>query len=101
MILLILLINQYLTHLRLYGVLLLICYHLVLFYYWRYGLWIDTSQYMVLAPYPQTLRDFGAFNYQLLKDGEVWRLITAAFLHSDLLQIIMSSISILFFVTQL
>ena len=62
---------------------------------------IDTSQDMVLAPYPQTLRDFGAFNYQLLKDGEVWRLITAAFLHSDLLQIVMSSISILFFVTQL
>jgi membrane associated rhomboid family serine protease len=42
---------------------------------------IDTTKYMVLAPWPQTLRDFGAFNYQLLKDGEVWRLITAAFLH--------------------
>ena len=42
---------------------------------------IDTTKYMVLAPWPQTLRDVGAFNYQLLKDGEVWRLITAAFLH--------------------
>jgi membrane associated rhomboid family serine protease len=56
---------------------------------------------MVLAPTQQTLRKFGACNYQLLKDGEVWRLIAAAFLHFDLLQILMSTISILFFVTQL
>ncbi len=62
---------------------------------------IDTGYYMVLAPTQQTLRKFGAFNYQLLKDGEVWRLIAAAFLHFDLLQIVMSTISILFFVTQL
>lgn len=54
-----------------------------------------------MAPTSQTLRQFGAFNYQLLKDGQVWRLIVAAFLHQDLLQITMSTISILFFVTQL
>jgi len=62
---------------------------------------IDTGYYEILAPSLESLRKYGAFNYQLLHDGEVWRLIAAIFLNGDILQIIMSSFYVLFLLPQL
>ena len=61
---------------------------------------IDTST-GVLTVDIQVLIDFGAMKRDLLENGEIWRLITAAFLHIDLLHITMNSLSILFFMTRL
>ena len=46
------------------------------------------------------LIDFGAAKGNLVKGGEVYRLITASFLHVNLLHITMNSISILLFVSR-
>lgn len=62
---------------------------------------IDTGYYEILAPSLESLRKYGAFNYQLLHDGEVWRLIAAIFLNGDILQIVMSSFYVLFLLPQL
>lgn len=61
---------------------------------------IDTSK-GILTINVQVLIDFGAIKSDLVQQGEVWRLITAAFLHIDLLHITMNTLSILFFVTRL
>ena len=55
----------------------------------------------VLTVLPETLRDFGAMNSELFREGQVWRLITASILHVDLLHITMNTLSILFFLTRL
>lgn len=65
------------------------------------GIDVNSKTYSVLAPFPATLQQFGAINPSLIRDGQVWRLLTAAFLHIDLLHITMNSISILFFMSRL
>lgn len=65
---------------------------------------IDSStgrQIRVLGPTYETLRKYGAVERQLIKDGEVWRLITAGFLHADLMHISMNTLSILFLLTRI
>jgi rhomboid protease GluP len=46
------------------------------------------------------LIDYGAAEGVLIQQGEVYRLITASFLHVDLMHIIMNSISLLFLCTR-
>ena len=48
----------------------------------------------------QVLIDFGAALGTLIKEGQVYRLITATFLHVNLMHIIMNSISLLIFATR-
>lgn len=36
-----------------------------------------------------------------MHEGQIWRLVTAAFLHADLLHITMNTISMLFFLSRL
>lgn len=62
---------------------------------------IDTSNFLVLAPKVTTLLNFGGMYADKLRQGQVWRLVTAAFLHADLLHITMNSISMLFFMSRL
>ena len=58
-------------------------------------------EYGVLPPTVTTLRKYGAISYQLVKDGEIWRLITAGFLHINLPHIVMNTVSLLFLLTRL
>jgi membrane associated rhomboid family serine protease len=46
------------------------------------------------------LIDFGAAVGSLVKEGAIYRLVTATFLHANLLHIVMNSISLLIFVTR-
>ena len=62
---------------------------------------IDYDKEEVLTIDIQVLIKFGAMKRDLLENGEVWRLLTAAVLHINLLHITMNSLSILFFMTRL
>lgn len=62
---------------------------------------MDSGSAKVLAPYPETLDNFGANNPIKLKHGQLWRLVTPALLHADILHIVMNSISMLFFMSRL
>jgi len=64
---------------------------------------IDTSKNAsgVLAILPTVMLDFGAMFGPYIKSGEVYRIITAAFLHWNLLHIFSNSIFIIFFMTRL
>lgn len=48
----------------------------------------------------QVLIDFGGALGELVQSGQVYRLLTASFLHVDLMHIIMNSISLLFLCTR-
>ncbi len=61
---------------------------------------ISTEHHEVLEVPVGILINYGAAVGSLVKDGEVYRLITATFLHVNLLHIVMNSISILIFVTR-
>ena len=61
---------------------------------------ITKANYEVLEVQTAVLIDFGAALGTLVKGGEVWRLITASFLHVTLLHIVMNSISLLIFLTR-
>ncbi len=54
----------------------------------------------VLEVQNSVLVDFGAARGDLVKSGQVYRLITASFLHITLLHILMNSISLLIFLTR-
>jgi membrane associated rhomboid family serine protease len=43
----------------------------------------------------------GAVEPTMVSEGQVWRLLTAAFLHNDLTHIVMNTLSALFFLTRL
>ena len=61
---------------------------------------ISEQNHQVLEVSHDVLINFGAAQGYLIKDGEVYRLITAAFLHANLLHIVMNSISMLIFLTR-
>lgn len=54
----------------------------------------------VLKVKTSVLEDFGAAEGGLIKDGQIYRLVTACFLHANLLHILMNSISMLIFFTR-
>lgn len=47
------------------------------------------------------MRDFGAWNYQLIHDGQVWRLISSIVLNGDILEVVMSTFYVFFIFTHL
>ena len=55
----------------------------------------------VLAPTTSALIKYGALKYDEVKDGEVWRLLTAALLHGNLAHIVTNTTSILFLLTRI
>jgi len=61
---------------------------------------IDTSTHEVLQVSVDVLKQCGAAQGGLIKEGEVYRLVTASFLHVNLLHIFMNSISLLIFVSR-
>jgi rhomboid protease GluP len=61
---------------------------------------IDKSNYEVLEISQKVLIDYGGALGSLVKDGELYRLITASFLHANLMHIVMNSISLLFLATR-
>ena len=50
---------------------------------------------------PQVLLDYGALQDILVKKGQVWRIITASFLHMNLLHIVMNLICFMFLLSRL
>lgn len=61
---------------------------------------LEVGDQQILAIQSQILLDYGAAQGTLIKSGEVYRLITASFLHANLMHIIMNSISLLFIATR-
>lgn len=50
---------------------------------------------------PQVLLDYGALQDILVKRGQVWRILTASFLHMNLLHIVMNVICFVFLLSRL
>lgn len=61
---------------------------------------IEESHQEVLEVKGSVLLDWGAAQGTLIKEGQIYRLITATFLHVNLLHILMNSISLLIFLTR-
>jgi rhomboid protease GluP len=54
----------------------------------------------VLEVSTDVLIDFGAALGTLVQEGQVWRLLSAGFLHVNLLHILMNTVSLLIFLTR-
>lgn len=61
---------------------------------------ITEENHEVLEVSATTLVDFGGALGTLIKEGQIYRLLTAAFLHVNLLHILMNSISLFIFLTR-
>lgn len=55
----------------------------------------------ILEINPQVLLDYGAIQDILVQKGQVWRLLTATFLHMNLLHVVMNLICFVFLLSRL